>query len=230
MKHKWVLACLILAVPLLACSAVTSLFPSQQNPKLFTGSIAIKGDGVLGFCSQLATGISCTGKTEIRVLPTEADFSLVTDNAGNFVSGRVQFDLNVDQNYAINGSDMPGFSGQLTGSSSSKYTGTIPLAAIGGPAASSAEYIGKLAENGNAQTPWQCEGESGDLTGSLSQTQGGVTLVLEGFSANMQAKRGGKCTFSVLDSLSSLLTSYTWSCTYGVEQVLNWMGSPTKSP
>ena len=143
----------------------------------------------------------------------------------------MKFNLQVDQNYDIVAPDSPDCTAKLTGSSTSEYTGMIPLPAIGGPAATDAIFYGPLAETGNAQVPWHCPDAAGDPSGSLVQPQDNLPFELVGFSSTMVQGSSGKCVFSFLDSLSGILTPYHLSCTYQIEEVTTLLpSSPTQSP
>jgi hypothetical protein len=224
MRNSLIVFMLALAIPLMACLAVTSLFSSPQNPKYFVGNIAIQGDGVMIMCSDPSYGFTCTGKTTVVVSPSSRDFYLQTNNTGKITSGEIKFTLEINQNYDISAPDSPDCSAKLTGSSTSKYTGSIPLPAIGGPPVASAIFDGSLAENANGQIPWHCPGAGADSSGSIVQAQDNVTFELDGFSSSIVKGKGGKCVFTILDSLSSILTSYNHACVYGIVEV------PTQLP
>lgn len=218
MKNKLALGLVLLVLPLLACVAVTSLFSSQNNPQVMTGSIAVKGEGVMLPCSDPSLGIGCTGKTSVFVLPSPDDFAIALDGNGNITSGQVKLTMEVDENYDITEPGATGCGAKVLGESTSEFTGMIPLAPQNGPPVTSAIFYGPLASRGAAQSPWQCLGAAGNPSGS-AQTQSNVTLELEGFSSSMAKGSQGTCVFSVLPSFSSYLANFSSTCTYQIEDV-----------
>lgn len=228
MKKNLMVVLLMLVTPTLACVAVTSLLPNGGNPKIFSGSIVIQGSGVISLCNSLPD-VSCTGKTTVTVLPSPEDFTLQVDQAGNFIGGQAQFNMVTDQNYTLVGNDVP-CNGKLTGSSTSKYSGNIPLPAQGGPAATSATFYGSLASSGSAAAPWSCPEGSGAPSGSATVSQANISLDLQGFNPNMKEGEGGKCTFSAMPEFSSFLSSFDSTCTYTIESVTVLIRTGTSSP
>jgi len=229
MKPPFIVTLSVLALFVLGCGALNFPAQPQTNPKLFSGSITIQGSGVIIPCKTIPD-ISCTGKTTVTVLPGPDDFQLDTDQSGHITAGQAKLDLEVNQNYDITTPDSPGCSGQLLGTSTSSYTGAIPLPAVGGPPITSAIFYGPLAENGNGVAPWQCEGQAGAPSGSAKLTADNVSLELEGFSPSMKHGDGGKCTFSVMPQFNTFLTGFASTCTYTIEEVLPLMAVPTRSP